>query len=316
MSSALNYFLLEPIRHRHLGLMKFRVAQVLHERTNGRFDEWYVKRSRQKRPPGNLGTPEFLTSGQIADTGSELKRDGCSILPRRLDDKDIAEITAFAFSTPAWGTHPDQRIMLDPESLPRNTARHTWDMDAVIRIPAVQRLILDPALHQIAQDYVGAEPVLANVTLSIDAPADKKFDAHMYHYDNDGPRFLKYFFYITDVEPDTGAHCFIKGSHGHVKPEPFRISKLHEDGKELLDFYGKDKEIVFAAPKGTIIAEDTAGFHRGSTVQRKYRILMTMQYALLDIPTQDELDGRIKPVVLKGIPDSIRRIVSKFFIPG
>jgi hypothetical protein len=316
MSSALNYFLLEPIRHRHLGLLKFRVAQVLHERTNGRFDEWYTKRSRQKRPPRNLGTPEFLTSAEISDAVSELTRDGCSILPRRLDDQDISEIAAFAFSTPAWGTHPSERIMLTPDALPRNTARHTWDMDAVIRIPAVQRLICDPTLHQIAQDYIGAEPVLANVTLSIDAPADKKFDAHMYHYDNDGPRFLKYFVYITDVEPDTGAHCFIKGSHGHIKPEAFRISKLHDDEKELLEFYGSDKEIVFSAPKGTIIAEDTAGFHRGSTVQRKHRILMTLQYALLDIPTTDELEGRIKPVIVQGLPAPVRPIVSKFFHPG
>jgi hypothetical protein len=236
MSNALDYFLLEPIRHRHMGLMKFRVAQVLHERTNGRFDEWYVKRKKQSRPPRDLGAPSFLSNEVIADTVAALHMDGCSVLPRRLDESDLMEIAGFAFRTPAYATDPAKKVLLDPANLPRATARHMWDIGEVIRIPAVQKLMLDPTLHQIAQGYLGAEPVLSSVALTIDAPADAKFGAHMYHYDNDGPRFLKYFIYITDVDTETGAHCFIKGSHGHVKPEQFRISKIHEDEKELLAF--------------------------------------------------------------------------------
>jgi hypothetical protein len=31
----------------------------------------------------------------------------------------------------------------------------------------------------------------------------------MYHYDNEGPGFLKFFFLLTDVAAGTGAHYFM-----------------------------------------------------------------------------------------------------------
>jgi hypothetical protein len=313
MANPLDYFVLEPLRRRHFGLWKFRVAQVLHERTNGGFDEWFVNRSRRRCPPKDLGPPRFVDAASINTIVEELNQDGCAVLPRKLSESDIKEIADFAFSNPAYAVDPTKKVTIKPDAIPRDTARHIWDIEQIIRIPAVQRLMLDPAFHQIAQDYLKATPVLSSVTLWVDAPSDKKFDAHQYHYDNDGPGFLKFFFYLTDVEPDTGAHCFIKGTHGHRKPEAFRISQLYGD-QVLHDFYGKDKEVMFSAPKGTIIAEDTAGFHRGSTVLRNHRLLMQFQYSLLDIPSQDELDGRLAPVKLMQVPAELRGILAKLLV--
>jgi hypothetical protein len=286
---------------------------VLHERTNGGFDAWYINRSRRQRPPRNLGTPRFVDTANVSSIVQELNKDGCAILPRRLPDSDIKEIADFAFSTPAYAVDPAKKIAITPDAIPRNTARHGWDMKQIVQIPAVQRLLLDPAFSQIAQDYLKATPVLSNITLFIDAPSDKKFGAHEYHYDNDGPGFLKFFFYLTDVEPDTGAHCFIKGTHSHKKPEAFRISKLYDD-QTLHDFFGKENEIMFTAPKGTIIAEDTAGFHRGSTVLRNYRLMMQFQFSVLDIPAQEELDGRLAPAKLAHVPEELRDILAKLVV--
>jgi hypothetical protein len=313
MANPLDYFLLEPLRRRHLGLWKFRVAQVLHERTNGGFDKWYVNRSLRRRPPKDLGSPRFIDAASIGKVVAEIAEEGCSVLPRKLSGEDIKEIIDFTFSTPAYAVDPTKKINISPDAIPRDTARHVWDIEKIIRIPAVQRLLLDPAFHKIAQDYLKATPVLSSVTLWIDAPADKKFGAHQYHYDNDGPGFLKFFFYLTDVEPETGAHCFMRGTHDHRKPEAFRISKLYDD-QALHDFYGKEKEIMFTAPKGTIIAEDTAGFHRGSTILRNYRLLMQFQYSVLDIPVQDELDGRLAPVKLPHVPEELRGILAKLVV--
>ncbi len=315
MSNAIDYFLLEPLRRKHLGLLKFRVSQVLHERTNGAFDEWYVNRKRRSRPPKPLGAPEFIQTEAIREVVAELDREGCAILPRNLSDADIAEIAAFAFGTPAIGADPAKRIPITPDAIPRDTARHMWEINRLIRLPAVQRMLLDPAFSQIAQDYLRAEPILTSVTLWIDAPADKKYGAHQYHYDNDGPGFLKFFFYLTDVEADTGAHCYIKGTHGHRKPEPFRLSTIYADDV-LHAHYGPEREVMFAAPKGTIIAEDTAGFHRGSTVLRNYRLLMQTQYSVLDIPNAEDLERRIEPVRVPGLRQELRRTVAKYFTPA
>ena len=289
------------------------MSQVLHERTNGAFDEAYIKWSRRLSPPGYLGEAKFLDETAINGAVVELNRDGCSVLPRKLSKSDIEEITAFAFSTPAYDLNLAKEIVIRTDAIPRNTARHVWQIGKIIRIPAVQRLMLDPTFHSIAQSYLRATPLLTSVTLWIDAPADKVLDAHRYHYDNDGPGFLKFFFYLTDVDVDTGAHCFMKRTHSHRKPPPFRLAKLYND-EELHAHYGRDTEIMFAAPRGTIIAEDTAGFHRGSTTLSAHRLLMQFQYSVIDIPREEELKGVFKPVEVDEIPLPLRPILAKLLI--
>lgn len=100
MRRALDYLVLDPLRQRHLGLWKLRMSQVLHERTNGAFDDVYVKWSRIWSPPLALGEPRFIDTAAVDLAISDLRRDGCSVLPRKLSDADIEEITSFAFVSP------------------------------------------------------------------------------------------------------------------------------------------------------------------------------------------------------------------------
>jgi hypothetical protein len=102
MVSAVNYFLKEPLKRRNLPLWKFRVSQLLHERTNGKFDALYTSWRRKVAPPAPLEAGTFLAAEEVEAVGAALKRDGCTILPKRLSDADIAEITAFAFRTKAY----------------------------------------------------------------------------------------------------------------------------------------------------------------------------------------------------------------------
>lgn len=315
MIKALKEFLWEPLRARHFGLFLFRLSQLLHERTNGKFDAGYVKLAKFFRRPIALPPSQWLTAVEADKAIEALKQEGCHVLPRSLSCEELEEIRAFAFQTPAYSAHLDERILIREDNIPTERGRYYWPMHALAQVPAVRRLIEDSALHQIAQQYLGARPILSHVTLWLDPAYQGDFDPHVYHYDNDGPAFLKFFFYITDVEKDTGAHRYIRGTHNHVKPEPYRLSRRYdEDG--LLRYFGKDKEVVFEAPAGTIIAEDTAGFHRGSTVKRGYRLLMQFQYSLLDIPHAEDVSGITRRAPLPGMNRSIARIAGKFFALG
>jgi hypothetical protein len=312
MANAVDYFLLEPLRLKHLDLWKFRVAQLLHERTNGKFDALYMNWRRRTAPPAALSSGAFLDDAAVARTGADLKRDGCSILPRRLSDEAIAQITEFAFSAPAYAKKLGENVRIDRNAIPTEFGRYVWSMPSLAALPAVQELLFDDTFHKIAQDYLNARPLLTSMSLWLDPPYKGKYGAHQYHYDNDGPGFLKFFFYLTDVEPDTGAHCYIKGTHGHVKPGPFKLSKIYAD-EELLSYYGSENEVVFAAPKGTIIAEDTAGFHRGSSVKRGYRLLMQFQFSLLDIPHEEDLARSVTPLPIQGLDPKLAPILKKFY---
>lgn len=305
-------FVIAPIRYRSAALAKFRWTQLLHERTNGGFDSLYQRWCAIVRPPRCLPLPRRMGGREILTVLQELRREGCNVLPFTLTEEELAELKQFAFSVPAYARDISERIVINPANIPNDYGRYYWPMHELVKCPVVKDLLSDSTFTAIAQGYLGAETVLAHVTLWLDPVFEGYYDPHVYHYDNDGPGFLKFFFYLTDVTTETGAHRFIRGTHQHRKPQAFRASKRYEDD-ELLNFFGEEKEVVFTAPAGTVIAEDTAGFHRGSDLKSGYRLLMQFQFSLIDIPHDEDLVGVTKPVDFKGLDRNIARVARKFY---
>jgi hypothetical protein len=313
VGKVLNYLIVEPIEKRSPALMSLRLSQILHDRSGGRFDPHVQRLLRGLKPKLPLPHSQHMSDKEIDASVETLNRQGWNILPWRLDPADIAALRAFAFNTPAYAKSPSERIAIDPANIPHDYGRYSWRISDLVRVPVVQRLIADGALHRIAQDYVGCRPLLTSISLWLDPVYDQHFDAHVYHYDNDGPGFLKFFIYLNDVDVDTGAHSFIQGSHVRRKPGHLSRAQFYER-EDLLAHYGPDSEVVFSAPAGIILAEDTAGFHKGTTPRRDYRLLLQLQYAILDIPNLEEFSPGVEQVHVEGLDPSIRRIGRKFFI--
>jgi hypothetical protein len=227
-----------------------------------------------------------------------------------MSKKDIAELNSFAFSTPAYTDICTHKVAPDL-ILSRQHPRYQWPIADLLKVPAIAKLLKDSALHHIAQDYLKCHPILTSVTIWLDGVYNGAFDAHVYHYDNDGPGFLKFFIYLSDVDRETGAHTFIQGSHDRKKPARFRRARRYSSD-ELLDHYGLQNEVVFSAPAGTIIAEDTAGFHRGMDPQKSYRLLLQLEYSVLDIPHIEEFTVGIPKIEINEVDPAIAAIVRKF----
>ena len=312
---ALRHFITEPLANRSPRLFLFRLAQILHERTRGRADRLLIGILSVLRPPAALPPSAFVAVEDIDCAVSDLRAKGWWVMPRRLAPEDITEIRRFAFSAPAFATRFDERIPIDEDQPPQQHSRYEWPMSELIKLPAVQRLLQDGALHQIAQRYIGCQPILTSVTLWLDPVFDGPSPAHVYHFDNDGPGFLKFFIYLSDVDSETGAHTYIQGSHSHHKPEAFHLSRRYERD-DLMRYYGADNEIVFAAPAGTILAEDTTGFHRGMDPIRGYRLLLQLQYSAIDIPHAEEFFSRLVKVEVPGLAPGIASIARKFLRPA
>ena len=90
--------------------------------------------------------------------------------------------------------------------------------------------------------------------------------AQLYHFDMDRPQFLKLFFYLTDVTPDTGPHCYVRASHRERPAALWRDGRHADD--EVLALYGRASEVEITAPRGTLIAVDTSGFRKGKPLIR------------------------------------------------
>jgi hypothetical protein len=312
-AEAFQQFLIEPVRKRSAALFVLQLAQLVTDRGRGRYDALMQRALSVLKPKIALPPSQLMDEHSIASSVATLKTLGWNILPFRLPSSDLAELRHFAFATPAYAANPGDHITITEAEIPHTEPRYMWRMSDLIRVPAVQRLICDAALHRIAQDYIGCQPTLTSVTLWLDPVYEGQvYDAHIYHYDNDGPSFLKFFIYISDVDAETGAHTFIQGSHTRPKPVPFGRSSRY-NRHELLNFYGTENEIIFTGPAGLILAEDTAGFHKGTTLKKDYRLLLQLEYATLDIPHEEEFDLGLDRAPLAGLNPGIRKIAKKFF---
>ena len=312
LAKAFESFVAEPVRHRRMDLAFYRLSQFLHDRTNGKFDGAFMKIAPHIRPMLALPAYSSMESSELEGVVTTLRQDGYRILPFALPSRDVEEIKSFAFSTAAYGKTLDDRIMVTSENVPAGIPRFTWRMHDIARLPVVQRIVLGGPYCAIAQRYLGCRPTLVHISLWLDAPCEGRFEPYLYHYDNEGPGFLKFFLFLSNVAEGTGAHHFVAGSHTRVKRASVARAGLYSD-EQIFEAYGRDREIIVSCPAGTVLAEDTKGFHRGSAITNDFRLLMQLEFSVIDIPTEQELAQPFPPIAVPGLDPSVAAITRKFY---
>lgn len=213
---------------------------------------------------------------------------GYLFMPHRLDstscDRIVEALGKVDFRVKATGEivngyHPDR-----VEQICGNTC---WIIDHqdMLKIPEVQRLVSDPSILNLVQSYLGCTPVhdQVNCWWTINHQTTKKSltsDAQLFHQDKDYLRFVKVFVYLNDVTVENGAHTYIRGSakdyREHV-PSNYKMRQRVDD-EYLESSYEPDRFVSVVGEKGTIILEDTFGFHKGTPVQHGHRLLIQFEY--------------------------------------
>jgi hypothetical protein len=305
---------LEPAQQRRWSKVLFHVSQVLHSNTGGRYDLAALRIARSVKRPLELPPSSIMSADEIARYVEELVDRGWSILDRRLTNDEIRSLWKFALTTPCYtGSDPTKLQILDANCLSEMNGRWAWRASDILRQTVVTELLRDTAFHSIAQKYIGCRPLLTNVTLWFDAGAEETA-AFQYHYDNDGPKFVKFFFFLSDLEEAGGAHYYIQRSHMHVKPRGFGRSTVHSDA-EIWERFGRENEMCFAGKAGTILVEDTKGFHKGSSPSPgRYRLILQFQFSALDIPHIEEEETDWRRISMPELPAGVRQIMQKFVV--
>lgn len=161
---------------------------------------------------------------------------------------------------------------------------YDFNEETLINDPVVQSLMVDKSLIAIAQEYLNCTPI-SNVTgmwWQTDfekTPNDEA--ATMWHFDMDHVRWIKYFFYITDVNTNSGPHCFVEGTHkpGKIPKELLKRGYARVTDEEIAETYPKEKVKEFVGKKGTLIIEDTIGLHKGKHVIDGSRLLFQLTFS-------------------------------------
>lgn len=219
----------------------------------------------------------------------DLIADGVA-LGLKLPASVVQEIVDFANVTPCFSRDNQQAAFLpgDVESANQKRNRDVIAghyFEAVEKCPAIVKLSSDSGLRSIARAYIGNEPVLIRIRLWWSFPAKRVSDADLhasaqekFHFDMNGWRTVKFFFYLTPTGEKSGAHRCIPGSHARRPLKHQLTPTVGRATEELEDCYGKDSFLTITGDAGTGFAEDPFLLHTGSLCEDNPRLILEIEY--------------------------------------
>jgi hypothetical protein len=266
----------------------------LHCRSNGLVTDALADLVRRFRPAVPLdprkGVVGALSDAECAAALASLREDGFVVFDAKLPAELCAELRRFAETTAAdvemEGNASTQREVYDSFA-PVSRRYHFAEQTLVAQRP-VQRLMGDQSLLAFAQAYFKAMPLFDFATMWWSARFSEEPGsqaAQLFHFDFDRIKWLKMFFYLTDVTEERGPHCFVKGSHrrGIAGAGPLLTrGYVRLTDEEIAAAFGRDRIVSIGGKAGTIIAVDTRGFHKGVVPATGDRLVLQFQYAIND----------------------------------
>ncbi len=194
----------------------------LHCRTAGRASDFFhgmlAALHRPYALPSAEGVLGQMNRQELAGIVHSLNQNGYHVFSSRLPEEVCAQLEAFSLAT-SCAPHPMRA------GLPER-ARYDWEHplaetyqveeQELVNAPAVQALMADASLLAVAQSYLGSQPVLDAVNMWWSALFSRQASsdaAQLYHFDLERLKWVKFFFYLTDVTTGRGPHCYVAGSH-------------------------------------------------------------------------------------------------------
>jgi hypothetical protein len=242
---------------------------------------WRVQRERTRSVKRQFSSVLFpdLTESQANQATAALHTDGFFVLPYRLPVAWVNAVTERARQLPVEGRSGAEDVQL-PATIQPKCPTYWHRQDDLLAVPEIREFMQDPALREIASRYLECEPVLDIVGAWWTFPQGEadSASAQLYHFDLDRVRWLKIFVYLTDVDEASGPHAFIRGSHRTIGQKICRDGRFSND--EVFAMYSKSDEMIFTAPSGTVILEDTLGFHKGVPATQGHRFILEYELSI------------------------------------
>jgi hypothetical protein len=208
----------------------------------------------------------------------------------------VAEIRAYAESRTGYGG-PGWRTLVPPGGLAEAERRSGARILAANfpyadqECPAVARVARDGWLRAVAAGYLGPSARVIDVRLFWSFPARGAGRAELsrvgqdtFHFDLGDWGELKFFFYLTDVDAETGAHVYVRGSHAR-RPLSHQFTPFSAKTEaQIVAAYGSGSIVPVVGPAGFRFVEDPFGFHMGSAVRRDRRLVLEITFGITGPP--------------------------------
>jgi hypothetical protein len=253
--------------------------------TKGESNDFLSEQIRKSQPPYPLkdvhGVLGNLSEAEIKSIIKELDSNGYYIFKSKLADDRIEELTSFALSAEAELV-PPSKDGITKSVYPRQkplSPRYQFKENDILKNTLVQELTIDQSFFAVAQAYLGCKPIQDLTAMWWSAAFSKEASseaAQLYHFDMDRFKFIKFFIYLTDVNLQNGPHCYVKGSHKHLPENLWKDGRIQD--KEILESFPKEDILEITGSKGTIIAVDMRGLHKGKVLENGERLLIQFEF--------------------------------------
>jgi ectoine hydroxylase-related dioxygenase (phytanoyl-CoA dioxygenase family) len=239
------------------------------------------------RLPAASGVLGNLTKSNLEKIQSQLERDGYYVFENCLSAEFCEQVIEQTLAVDCFVVGDEiaasgNRMYARYERGAAKSAMYVLRPDDTTDIQGVQQLMSDPSILAVSQNYMRSKPIISAAALSWSAVVKDTPDmeaAQQYHWDMERIRWLRFFIYLTDVGPESGPHCFIKGTHrtGAIPRDLLKLGYVRHTDETILGIYGKEAYCEFTGTRGTIIAEDSRGFHKGKLLTKGDRLLLAFE---------------------------------------
>ncbi len=284
----------------------------LHCATNARFSDvlaGFLAKVYGQRPAAPVsGLVGDLSVTKQTEIVQSLDQNGFYVFENKLPKELCDAIEQFAAKTPALvegkGSSPEELEVFNPA----NPCSITYRLQegVIAQHPEMQHLMADPALLAVAERYIGATPNLSMLNLWWSAAfgsAPGADAAQMFHFDFDPPpKWLLVFVYLTDVGADNGPHVYVRGSHkaGHpAAKELLKRGYVRISDEEMAQSFGVENVVEIHGARGTVLAVDTRGFHKGKMLNHGHRLMAQLTFSY---PVFAGAHGGVKPLETVAFP--------------
>tara|TARA_Y100000310_G_scaffold290240_1_gene317261 strand:+ start:693 stop:1502 length:810 start_codon:yes stop_codon:yes gene_type:complete len=146
-------------------------------------------------------------------------------------------------------------------------------------IPLCFDIAISEFLDTVATAYLECKPAIGTTNLRKSYVTNLP-DKHtlLYHSDRNSIKFLKFFFYLNDVDAEGGPFTYVEGSH--IKKFSGWDKKYRWKDDEIINAYGNENIAMLTANAGDIIVADSTGFHKGSKPLKRNRMMFTVNYVI------------------------------------
>lgn len=239
-----------------------------------------------KNQANKIGKTEFSGTSILKNTPNldEVNTLGYTKLGILLNDEKVTKLVDELNKLDCFDPYRPELKRFKSSEVSPLTQVANYKRDDLVGIKEILEIANDPKVLAFAQEFLRATPTISNINAWWSfGEKESAEQAQFFHRDVDDYKFIKLFFYLTDVEMENGPHVYVESSS---KDDQFTRIRRFSDA-EIEETYGKEKIKYFTGKKGEAFFVDTYGIHKGLLPKKGKRLILQVQYSINEVGVEN-----------------------------